>query len=516
MSTKKLNHRELVERFASAVENENDNKAEVSDWKPSLSPTQQKIFDDPSNYILAYGERGSGKTFCLGGHKLVRHLYENFNALAIIIVGVRSQATLGGVWHKLQVEILPDWVDGIGLNHTSERQDTQKNLYMDVENRFGGWSRVVLISIPYGAFIKDRIKGFEPSMIFVDELTNLDTEDYFNAVVQQLGRRQGIHGPQQYLAACNPDGPSHWVYKRFFDEPWREKNGEKVWNNDYSTYHVPIKENEKNLPPGYYDRIMEAVKTDPIEEARMVRGEWVDRPAGDAIFGPYFNKTLHIAGDAKNGILPNVDYPIICGWDPGSVNNAIIFMQHLVGSDKAIWTVFDELVTINKKLPYTSLIPLVMRKMAYWNRKLDHKFSFIHISDNSAFNQFRAKTGSYDMRDIEEISKDKAETFELAPIRMKAAPKFSGSVETRVRLTIANLQSEQIMVSAQCTKVLKMFQNLISEKPNKHYDPNIAFKPKRSVYVHAFDAMTYPVIFYNSAPVLSTGHTSSHIMEIGT
>lgn len=190
-------------------------------------------------------------------------------------------------------------------------------------------------------------------------------------------------------------------------------------------------------------------------------------------------------------------------------------MQHLVGSDKAIWTVFDELVTINKKLPYTSLIPLVMRKMAYWNRKMDHKFSFIHISDNSAFNQFRAKTGSYDMRDIEEISKDKAETFELAPIRMKAAPKFSGSVEARVRLTIANLQSEQIMVSAQCTKVLKMFQNLISEKPGKHYDPNIAFKPKRSVYVHAFDAMSYPVIFYNSTPVLSTGHTSSHIMEIG-
>jgi phage terminase large subunit len=510
--SKKLNHKQLVERFARAVNSEEEEKGA---WSPSLSPTQQKIFDDPANYILAYGERGSGKTFCLGGHKIVRHLYENFNALAIIIVGVRSQATLGGVWHKLQVEILPDWVEGIGLNHTSERQDTQKNLYMDVENRFGGWSRVVLISIPYGAFIKDRIKGFEPSIIFVDELTNLDTEDYFNAVVQQLGRRQGIHGPQQYLAACNPDGPSHWVYKRFFQEPWREVDGEKVWNDDYSKYHVPIKENEHNLPPGYYDRIMEAVKTDPIEEARMVRGEWIDRPAGDAIFGPYFNKTLHILGDSKEGILPNVDYPIICGWDPGSVNNAIIFMQCLPGEDKMLWTVFDELVTIDKKLPYTTLIPLVMRKMAYWNRKMEHKFRFMHISDNSAFNQFRARSGSYDYRDIEKISQDKAESFELDPIRMKAAPKFSGSVETRVRLTIATLQSEGIVISAQCTKVIKMFQNLISEKPGKHYDPNVAFKPKRSVYVHAFDAMTYPIIFYNSTPTLTTGRTSSHIMEIG-
>jgi len=60
-----------------------------------------------------------------------------------------------------------------------------------------------------------------------------------------------------------------------------------------------------------------------------------------------------------------------------------------------------------------------------------------------------------------------------------------------------------------------MFQNLISEKPGKHYDPNIAFKPKRSIYIHPFDAMTYPIIFYNATPALSTGHTSSHIMEIG-
>lgn len=509
--SKKINHKELVERFAKAVDTEEKSQ---ETWIPSLSLTQRKIFDDPAKYILAYGERGSGKTFCLGGHKIVRHLYENFNALALIIVGVRSQATLGGVWHKLQVEILPEWVDGIGINHTTERQDTQKNLYMDVENRFGGWSRVVLISIPYGAFIKDRIKGFEPSIVFVDELTNLDTADYFNAVVQQLGRRQGIHGPQQYLAACNPDGPSHWVYKRFFEEPFN--NLHNKWNNDYSKYHIPISENEKNLPPGYYDRIMEAVKTDPIEEARMVRGEWVDRPAGDAIFGPYFNKGLHVVGDSKEGILPNTDYPIICGWDPGSVNNAIIFMQCLVGSDKMVWTVFDEFVTINKKLPYTTLIPLVMRKMAYWNKKMEHKFRFIHISDNSAFNQFRAKTGSYDVRDIEEISRDKADTFKLEPIRMKAAPKFSGSVESRVRLTIANLQSDQIMVSAQCTKIIKMFQNLISEKPGKHYDPNIAFKPKRSVYIHPFDAMSYPIIHYNSMPMIATGHANSEIINLGT
>ena len=506
----KVDHKILIEKFA--PEEQVLDQRDTKPWLPSLTKTQRKIFDDASKYILAYGERGSGKTYSLGGHKLVRHCYENFNALALIIVGVRSQATMGGVWHKLQVEILPEWVDGIGLSHTDERQDTQKNLYMDIENRFGGHSRICLISVPYGSFIKDRIKGFEPSLVFVDELTNLDTNDYFNAVVQQLGRRQGIHGPQQYLAACNPDGPSHWVYKRFFEDPLDDDGN---WNNDYSVYHVKIEDNIDNLPDGYYDRIQEAVKSDPIEEARMVRGEWIDRPAGNAIFGPYFNRELHVRGSAKTGILPNTDYPISIGWDPGSVNNACIFMQALPGEDRTVWIVFDEFVTINKKLPYTTLVPLLMRKMAYWNRRMEHKFKYIHISDNSAFNQFRAKTGSYDVKDIEDISRQKAETFNLEPIRMRAAPKFSGSVESRVRITIAKLQSEEFLVSSQCTAICKMFQNLICERQGKTYDPNIAFKPRRSIYVHPFDAMSYVLLQYNSSNAESLQVSKSEIIEIG-
>lgn len=508
---KKLNDKAIIEQFSDDTSDEEVKNAEP--WIPSLSLTQRKIFDDSSKYILAYGERGSGKTFSLGGHKLVRHCYENFNALALIIVGVRSQATMGGVWHKLQVEILPEWVEGIDLEHTDERQDTQKNLYMDIKNRFGGYSRVVLISVPYGAFIKDRIKGFEPSLVFVDELTNLDTQDYFNAVVQQIGRRQGIHGPQQYLAACNPDGPEHWVYKRFFVEPYDEDGN---WNEDYSVYHVKIEENLKNLPDGYYDRIMEAVKTDPIEEARMVRGEWIDRPAGNAIFAPYFSDTLHLKGDSKKGLIPSTKYPIICGWDPGAVNNAVIFMQNLVNAPNSPWIIFDEMVTIRKKLPYTTLIPLVMRKMAYWNRKMEHEFKYIHISDNSAFNQYRAKTGSYDVRDIEQISRDKADTFNMEPIRMRACPKFAGSVENRVRMTIARLQQDALLLSAQCTEMKKAFKNLISTPQGKTYDPNLAYKPKRSDYVHAFDAMSYVLLYHDATTAGVSQSAGTEIIDIGT
>jgi hypothetical protein len=253
-------------------------------------------------------------------------------------------------------------------------------------------------------------------------------------VVQQLGRRPGIDSPMQYTAACNPDGPSHWVYKRFFEKPLSKGK----YNDDYFVRHLKIEDNLKHLPPGYYDRIMEAVSSDPIEEARMVRGEWIDRPAGDAIYKPYFIEGVHIMGSEKQRLLPSIHYPIICGWDPGSVNNAIIFMQNIIMKGKTTWLVFDEIVHVNKHIPYTVLVPEVMRKMMFWNRECDHEFNFIHISDNSAFNQFRAKTGSYDVKDIEHISQSRVEHFEgLDPIRLKAAPKFSGSVEARVRLLVA-------------------------------------------------------------------------------
>ncbi len=506
---KKIDPKAFLDAFAE----DEEVGAEEKIWSPSLSGSQDELFNSTSKYILAYGERASGKTFVLGGHKLVRHCYENFNALALIIVGVKSQATQGGVWHKLQTEILPEWKEGLGIDYTDEKMDLQKAPYIDVQNRYGGWSRISLMSAPFGTMLIDRIKGFEPSYVFVDELTNLDSPSYFEAVVQQLGRRQGIEGIQQYCAACNPDGPSHWVYKRFFENPLDDEGN---YNHDYHVVHVKIAENEKNLPEGYYKRVMEAVSNDPIEAKRMLEGEWVDRPSGDALLAPYFSKPLHVKGDAKTGIVPNPDFPIIIGYDPGSVNNAMVFMQCLIGKEKSMWIVFDELVFVNQKIPYTKIVPYLYRKMKYWNERVGKKFTYVHISDNSAFNQYRAKTGSYDVKDFEDISKEKCEVFDLEPIRMKAAPKFQGSVEGRVRLLIAKLVQEEIVFSAQCTEVIKSVRHLASEKgKDGKYDPSLAMKPKRSVYIHAFDALTYPIMFYDVKPTMPTPNVrTSSIVEI--
>ena len=151
---------------------------EVASWHPDLNPTQQKIFDDSSRFVLGYGEKGSGKTIAFG-HKLIRHAYENDNALVMILSpSIRTGAE--GIWHDLETLIIPSWKEGIGLETSHAKLDPNtKDRHRWIGNRHGGWSKLLLISIPYAAAVETRIKGPAPSHIYVDELTQCDGKEYF-------------------------------------------------------------------------------------------------------------------------------------------------------------------------------------------------------------------------------------------------------------------------------------------------------------------------------------------------
>lgn len=515
------------EKLGRIIDDEPEEETQPKPWSPSLSKTQKKIFNSSAKFILAYGNRGGGKSY-LFGHKIVRHCYENYNALVVIIVGVRSQATQGGIWDKLELEVLPDWKKGLDLEYKDEKMDEQRYRFRMVRNMHGGWSKIVLLSMPYGASIRGRIRGFEPSMVFVDEITTLDTSDYFDAVVQQVGRRPNIKGAQQYMAACNPAGPSHWVYRRFFELPWEESRDvdgkvlspKDEWDSHYAVFHLQMEENRKNLNKSYYDSVLEATRDDPIEYKRMVEGEWVDRPSGEAIFGSVFHPEVHIPGQDKRSIIvPRENVPVILGYDLGAVHHAIVFMQYIVTREKAIWSIFDEIVYINEHMHLRDLTRNIMRRMAYWNRMVDHKLLWEHISDNSAFNQFRNTTGSYDVLEVQKHSREMSSTFGLPEIRMKEAPKFSGSRESRVRLLLQALQNDQILFSQKVKSILGMLRNLESENERQgKYDPDVAFKPKRSKHLHPFDALTYPILTYSvsgSSVVQQSNSVKNEIIEVG-
>lgn len=510
-------------------------------WLPDLNPTQRLIWDDPSQNILADGEKGSGKSIgCL--HKLVRHLYEGNEALAFVIVTSYNVGDMGA-WHDLQNLVLPAWRDGnrepesmvladgrvvanpkagelmdsgIGLEYTDSKMDPKtKASKIYVRNMHGTWSLVVLLSIPYSAVIQERIKGPAPSFVYVEELTNCDSRDYHKYLSAQLGRRRRMGTtPQQFLASANPEGPSHWVYKLFFVDA-ADPNGKACPDGirrkpTFSRYHVPVSENMHRLPPGYVDRLRDSFGDDEVDAARLIEGIWVDRPSGEAIFKDDFSPAIHVRGDARRsiGLLPRAGFPVVCSYDPGPVNFSVHLMQALNTTKGVIWVVFDEVNLVNKSLPYFLVVPMIMRRRLYWQELLQQRLAFEDVSDAAAFSTLRPD-GTFDNREIERLSEqwckehpgepDKPHTV-VQPIKLRPCPKGNDSVPARTRTVKALLKQERILVSALCNKTIAMFNGLESESVREgKYDDLAAFRPKRSAHLHPFDSLSYGIFFYESA-----------------
>jgi len=277
-------------------------------------------------------------------------------------------------------------------------------------------------------------------------------------------------------------------------------------------------EDNKYLDPTYYQSVMAGVRNDPIEFQRMVGGVWVDKPSGTALFSGSYFPDIHVVGDAKKRALPFKGFPIILGYDIGQVYHAIVFEQFIVTEKGATWLVFDEVIHDNKKMHLKEVTRSFMQRMAFWNRTCEYQFAFQHFSDNSAFNQYRNATGSYDFREIEQHSETIGKSLGIDPIRMKPAPKFQGSVEARVRLVLQLLQNENLLISGACSMIKQMFLNLEAENQKLgKYDPSIPFTPKRSKYLHCFDAMSYPILTLSATTDINSpiSRRKTDIIEVG-
>lgn len=471
--------------------------------------TDRQLLDlhvEPTSCYYAAGllSHNSGKTVGFG-HKIVRHAYENDGALAMLITPSLRTGN-DGIWYDLDTLILPAWRDGnrdkegnlldegIGLEYTKSKLDPlTKDRHRWIKNRFGTWSKLLLLSIQHAAQVADRIKGPAPSLVYVDELTNCNGREYWTYPAAQLGRRRGIHGPQQYLASCNPDGPSHWVYKVFFEDCVDAKG---VRDKAFARYHVPISENEKWLPRGYVDRLKKIFRSDPIEYRRLIGGEWIDRPTGDGLFKLYFNTGTHMKGDAakKEWLMPFPGFPILVGYDLGQVNSSVTFMQQVPTKDRVLWLVLDEIDHLGERILYKTLAWEVIERMKFWrNVKLPanggkpYPFEYMHIADESAVNQWRpGAEGSYDAWDFEKEYNRVQSELGGREMRMLGCPKGAGSVSARVRLLSSKLYQQEVAVSARCENTKMMLLQLEADDANPE-------NPRRSKWLHKFDSLTYPM-----------------------
>lgn len=498
--------------------------AEIGMWFPRLNPTQQEEFDSLAKYILTYGEKGSGKS--IGGlSALVRHCYEEEEALALIIA---PQIRTGkeGVIYDLEW-ILDIWKNGnidptdkdrrlrldvgMGLDYTAPKLDPQtKDRVIFIGNRHGGWSKVILMSIPYAEVVEKRMKSLSPSFVYVDEITELDSKEFFVYVAQQLGRRRGIKGPQQYVASCNPEGPSHWVYQVWWIDCIDAETGQR--DPDYAVFHVPIAENYDNLPPGYIEGLKKLYR-DETDRKRLLDGEWVDRPSGDAIFRSYFKPEIHVRGDRLLGkfLTPRPGIPIIVNYDPGPRNYCIAFQQMIPTKERTIWTVVDEINFVGEFAADEVIAKKLVERMAYWDGWLKDKHKteakYVHIGPEDAFTHMRSH-GDYDSERMKKLTKQFSNGKYV--VRMRKCPAPANSVPQRVRMMIGMFLSDEFFISAMAPKTAEAFKLLTSEKakPGKA-DTFDGLRPQRSPYLHPFDAASYGPYYFTLHPSMVVLQTSS-------
>jgi len=516
-------------------------------WRPKIGPIGLDIMrtnsvpGNPSEAIvkLLYGERGSFKSG-ISLHCVVNHLYSDLVApiagkphitpLAVICAILRSAATEGGAWEKLFSLTLPEWYDGIGLEFTEPKMDDQKNRYAFVGNKFGTWSRVILKSIPHGENIKARIKGMEPSLFLFEEITETDSADYLNAPLQQLRRPTGA--PKIYMANCNPadSGEEHWVWRTMVNDGKDESKKIEIPNGGgrlkgtdpkFAVWHVPLTENvfwSAEEKRSYQNTLLVEAKNDTSAVDRLIKGIWTPRPTGEGLFKQYFSFDVHVKGDAKSsiGLLPRAGYPIDISYDLGQVNSCVSFLQLVPTAKKPIWIVIDEVIHLRERILYKLMAAEIIGKMRKWsemplpsNDGRPYKFSFRHTTDESAVNQWRpGGEGSYDAWDFEKEFAKVVNEFDGKSIKMLGCPKGAGSVESRVRFLQSKLYMDEYFVSATCPGHIEMLRHLEEDakKPGN---------PKRSKYIHTFDAATYgPFRMEFSGDTRNTMQTSAYLPTI--
>jgi hypothetical protein len=448
-------------------------------------------------------------------HKLVSHCYRNTDAFAVIVTLTQSSGQGGGVWDDLTNEndfhegplkdspagVLRMWKEGIGLEY-GEPYEMAKNKVIDIRTHDGGVSRIMLKSIPIASQIVDRIKGPAFSFILMEEITNTHHRDYFIKLIQQLGRRRTVPASeQQYVATCNPadDGRDHWVYKKFF----LPKKSETLKDHAkrFGVHHIKMSENEwMEDKDGYIENVLEECEYDPTAYDRLVLGKWEKRILGSGMFEGYWVPEIHIKGKRGEGLVPFKDEMFTVGYDPGNVNNSRVFMQRSNVDGRWIWRVIDEVINTKQRLTDHQLVLPILDKMEFWNRRQDCLFPYEHIADEAVFNQFSPSSDTgFVYREWAKISHEFINEIpryaQLNPIMMKGPKKGAGSIEARVKTVINKLATEQILVSGNCPMVIEMF-SFLKRARDKHGNDEM-FKALRTKHIHIFDALSYPIYYYD-------------------
>lgn len=450
-------------------------------WYPPLSPKQILAYNDNATFLLMSGPRYCGKSI-VGLHKAVKHAFSLPNArVGIFLRSTKVGKT--GIWSDLIRTIIPIWEenlsdDGFQVTVREHQAGDTRMTFTRIKNIHGGESEIQLHSVHHDEDLEDRFKSTSFSMQLFDELDVYTTSDIFLISKQQL-RLPGIpFSKHQWIGICNPpeDGTDSWIYTRWYVDAL-DKSRPESFRNQYNHYDFTLADNIFG-DPLMIENLKQDYLSDPEKYDRFVLGKWT-ASSGNSIFAGAFRSNFHIRGDGKDTtILPSEKCTeIIVGSDIGDVNHAVTFLEHVHTPQGDYWTVLDEIYYIKQDISLEMLTYEMLAKMQNLEKLADRKLNFVHWSDRSAVDSYRAASDAPDHILVHRFSNGQ--------IQLQGCPKTPKSISLRISLLRRLLTQNKIFISGNCTAHVEMLKKL--KKGTRVVDPIKRNDP----YKHPFDSLTY-------------------------
>jgi phage terminase large subunit len=250
-----------------------------------LNKEQRMALEDQSPDLLLWGEGGSGKTHIAASKAImVGSMYSN-NMIFLIR---RKKVDLRGTLWKRFTENLPQ--------KAIASKDENAMIYK-LTNGTEVWG----FGLDSTQDV-NKLASTECGLAVVEEATEID-EAYYDEKIKRAVRlpRAPFH---QTLLNCNPDAPSHWIYKKWFME--KLKGYKEIF---FKTLPPPY------LPPSYYDWL-KGLKG--VFAQRYRDGKWIAIEGMVYPFDPRANMVDDFAVPKEWTKIMAIDFgfdhPFVCQW----------------------------------------------------------------------------------------------------------------------------------------------------------------------------------------------------------
>lgn len=519
----------------------------------SVTKTESLLVDltvpETSNFV-GNGFINHNTVGCLDA--VVAHAWETEHARVCVVAFTIGAGDDSGVWSELTEKTVPRWIDGnFGLQWWDDgksgkqkklgpkQKGASKKLYFDITNKHPcrkckgtgqfeskrcpkchgcgrGKSHIELESLKDEQEIEANFFNRYYTMIYWGELQHYKQRLSFDTLIQSL-RVDGVKDDDSYVLLCdgNPSdlGEDAWQYKLWFQFRIDPKAPDelKPLQSNLKLIMVMMDDNPY-LTPERKSEIAASYNHDPDLKDRYILGLW-KKSASDALFASAFRPSFHvISHDADGDAVELVPEPnctkLICGWDPGGANPAMVISEKCYRramkadgtviidpstkepAEESVFKFIDEVAYVKDNLSVSEFTEIVLERILFWESFIGHEIEWQHWSDNTALTQTEAisKRTVYD--EVFAVSQGKIvlEASDALYRFGKGLPtNRPGTIAQGIRLWRKLLFTRRLLFCKWKTPKLILMNQSLKRKP-KTTDDIIATNDKNR---HIFDAGRY-------------------------